>query len=369
MSSNRQFWEWLNRVESSANSDKLPAVGLFESTREYLSHSLVKDKFFYTIPVDLLRKVVAEVGYERFDASLLEMEFDLAMPCGDHSRYAGYWNGAALSYRGLRLRYARLLSDKDKEKKWPQLKENFTELRIYDVEWDYPTRRRDFRSFAGWLLTHRPFLKEHDQLWLQNVDVIRRWGTGQKEFPATDVIYTNEANNPFNDPEWVSYSSQRRDFLIRWRLGGLPGPYLTEPLEPNMDGWIDLTLLKDLGEAGGVYFVPDTVPLPSRDELRESIEDSRGRRKTADHLSEWFEYIRPNNSARNQLDRFSRIFELQHYWRLLHERHPQALKNAVGKLEYAFASWFDVSRETIRQDLIRIRRCLGSNWLARTWPM
>jgi hypothetical protein len=261
------------------------------------------------------------------------------------------------------------LTDQEKQTLWPQKEQaEISALRIYDLDGDFPILRRDFRSYAGWLLTNRQFLDEHDRLWSDHRDVIARWGTGQDLMPQTQLIDFGESPKPENDCKWLGFVASRDAFCLRWRLGGLPGPYLPEPLGPQMDGTIDANFLQTFRDAGSFFFLPDTIPLPSRDELRDSIEDSRARQRNSGHLAEWFKYIRPNNSARNQLDRFSRIFELQHYWRILNERHGDALTNSIGKLEHAFANWFDISRESIRGDLIRIRQRLGSNWMQRKFP-
>jgi len=108
-----------------------------------------------------------------------------------------------------------------------------------------------------------------------------------------------------------------------------------------------------------------------RDETspRKCAVTSRRRMAQPDHLRKWFQIIRPGNQAKNQLNRFARIFSLQHYWRLLHQRHRSAIKDAVGSLEFAFSKWFEVSEGSVHQDRLNIMRCLGSNWLDRRWPI
>src|SRR4029078_3223527 len=107
----------------------------------------------------------------------------------------------------------------------------------------------------------------------------------------------------------------------------------------------------------------------SRDQLRELLNKARRDLPKAEHLDEWHNIIRSENAARNQLDRFCRIFDLQHYWRALFQRHQDKLKGKIGTLEIAFANWFEVSRETVHGDLITIRRRLGKAWLERTSPV
>jgi hypothetical protein len=353
---------------NDCNPVQAPWVTEFTATQRYSSHRLVINRFFYTLPVKLIEAVEAEVGAARFDRDLMEMEVTLSGPCDDHSRFAGYWNGSPLPYRGLKLRYMRLLTEKDKARLPLQAQKALKQLTVYDVSWDYPTYRRDFRSYAGWLLTNNQFLDEQARLFTEHAEAIRRWGPRDDLMPEAQTIYFDESKNPNNDPLWRQYTCDQQDFFVRWRLGGMAGPYLPEPLEPDMLGRIDPKFVDQFASAGSVFFLPDIVTLPSRDELRASIEHARDRYQKAEHLQGWFELIRSDSAARNQLDRLSRIFELQHYWRILHSRHATSLKKSISKLEIAFAVWFDVSPETIHGDLIRVRQRLGKNWLDRPFP-
>jgi hypothetical protein len=79
------------------------------------------------------------------------------------------------------------------------------------------------------------------------------------------------------------------------------------------------------------------------------------------------EIIRRDNSARNQMDPFVRYFELQHYWRILHQRHPNAIYRKAGKLREAFGNVFGITNERIKEDLKVFRRRLGKDWLQRNW--
>ena len=75
--------------------------------------------------------------------------------------------------------------------------------------------------------------------------------------------------------------------------------------------------------------------------------------------------MRGSNPAKNKIPRFGRVFELQHYCRILHERHAQAIHRRLGDLEFALASFMGVSPETIHRDLLFIRDRLGEDWMSR----
>ena len=97
--------------------------------------------------------------------------------------------------------------------------------------------------------------------------------------------------------------------------------------------------------AGGVFYLPDTMPIPSRDQLRGMLDDALHRKEQPAHLNEWLQMVRAGNSARNQLDPFARAFEVQHYCRVIHQRHPAALINNTGRFEEALARFLNVSSQ------------------------
>ena len=113
---------------------------------------------------------------------------------------------------------------------------------------------------------------------------------------------------------------------------------------------------------GTTFYLPDILPIPSRDEFRNILEESLRRRTSAEHLAEWTRIVRSGNPARNQIHRYSRIFEIQHYLRALHRRHSQALHRKKGALIVSLAAFLDVSDATIEQDLRYIARRLGRDW-------
>jgi hypothetical protein len=128
-----------------------------------------------------------------------------------------------------------------------------------------------------------------------------------------------------------------RAFLVRWRLMGMAGPRLPIPMMPLLGGTFPLSIMEQLLATGGVFSVPDTYPIPSRDELRSLLEDAI-RPSRPEHLNEWMQITRKNNPAKNQIERYSRLLELQHYWELLHERHADRLTGQLTKLQTAFAT-------------------------------
>ena len=88
-----------------------------------------------------------------------------------------------------------------------------------------------------------------------------------------------------------------------------------------------------------------------------------------DHLVKWRRIVARENAAKNAIARYARLFSLQHYWRLIHERHAIAVKRQACHLRAAFATFFDVSPDSIRKDLTSITKGLGSGWERRPNPL
>jgi hypothetical protein len=118
-------------------------------------------------------------------------------------------------------------------------------------------------------------------------------------------------------------------------------------------------------ETGGLFHIPDSFPIPSRDELRALLDESLRADTGVPHLAEWKKIVGARNSAKNEIERFGRIERLARYWALMHDRHLKALAGQKGRLHQAFAKFFDTSEDTIRRDLRRIEASLGKCWLDR----
>jgi hypothetical protein len=79
-----------------------------------------------------------------------------------------------------------------------------------------------------------------------------------------------------------------------------------------------------------------------------------------EHLKEWVNIVQQHNLARNRITRFARLFEVQHYWRIMRERHPAALARRLGQFEAAVACFLKSEQQTVRRDFQFIRRRLGT---------
>jgi hypothetical protein len=118
---------------------------------------------------------------------------------------------------------------------------------------------------------------------------------------------------------------------------------------------------------GVTLFLPDTFPVPGRDRLRAMLEEAvRGGQPSA-HLVEWSALVQSESKAKRAIDRFGRLFVLQHYIVVLLLRHPAAFRGQLGRLEKVLARYLLGDRpagvDTIHKDLVFIRRRLGPDWM------
>jgi hypothetical protein len=149
-----------------------------------------------------------------------------------------------------------------------------------------------------------------------------------------------------------------QEFLVRWRLMGLAAKNLPLPLQPQTPVSEPILAMGPAYSAGGLFYFPDTFPVPSRDELRQILDDALHGHVLPEHLHGWLAMIRGDNPAKNQLPRYARLFEIQHYYRIICDRHPD-LRGHSGTLQQGLAQFLNCREGTIAKDLIFIRQRQG----------
>ena len=180
-------------------------------------------------------------------------------------------------------------------------------------------------------MTNQQFLDEHGKIIERWTDDIRQQG-----IPVMEPVVRDASAFP---GETTQASGRTREllnefeqFFIRWRLNRMPAPMAPVPLGPQFPVRDLRPVLGHMRYGGATFYLPDILPVPSRGEFRNMLEETLRCGKTADHLAEWTRIVRSRNSARNQIYRYARIFEFQYYLRALHRRHPQALHRTLCSL-------------------------------------
>jgi len=320
---------------------------------------LLTDGCFYTIPQRLLGLIFESVGPDRFDAQSVQMESELSSLVGKHSVYVGIRARAPIPYdlieppQTLAIRYEDV-----KNLNWGKTESELREF-VRTENSRLQTIGEPLRGYSGWLMTNSTFLEEHDQLLREYGDFLRR-----HDFPKP-VLLSGPGTLPQSSPDesWVGAFSR---FYGRWQLQSLAGPNLPRPLPVGLP--IPPAMAKNLTAAEGSAFVflPDIVPAPSHRALAEAIESGVNHGEKATHLAEWHHIVGQHNVAKNTISRYARLMGLQHYWRTVHQRHAAALRRNAARLRAAFATYFDVSDDSIRKDIEFIGQRLGRGWEERS---
>lgn len=328
----------------------------------FLHHPLVEGRYLFALPRPLWDSVYSKIGQEAFDAEAVELELKLSDMCGDASFNVGLWQGRVFSYNLLRESPLDLSSVECAA----ILKKNSIQLKHLAQAFENRAKvfHRTTRAYVGWLLTNSDFLDEHDELFAAWTPMIQRWGLDRLGTPPMTGMFL-PGDDPGADPSWPRYKAAFNEFFTRWRLLGLAAPYLPIPLQPLMAGCVPLSAVSQLNNSGGAFCLPDTFPVPSRDTLRNLLDDALHGTAPPDHLTEWMKLISRENSAKRSLLKFARVFEVQHYWRILHHRHPIAIRRKLRLLKEAISSFLEVTWDTVHRDLFWIRRRLGSDWISR----
>lgn len=355
-------------MERQRTEVRLTGAWSNELPLEYRDHPLIKDRPFFTLPKELLNSVQKEIRIDNFDGQLWSLEHALSGICGDHCASVGFWDSQLIPYSLLRRKRLEI-SDK------VAAELGFTAEQVQAVRTTGAERLERFafvsRAYAGWLVTNPEFRKEHDLLFSTWDDKIAEHGI-PTPVPASRDIRQHPGETDASSPK--GYEVQEADartrdclasfenFLIRWRLTNLAAPYLPVPLQPQLPVANLHAVLGHMRHGGEVFYLPDTFPVFSRDELRNILEDALRGGTVPQHLAEWTEIVAADNAAKTSMVRFARWFELQHYWGALFERHRQSLVGQKGRVEEAMAAFLDVSPDSIHRDIRDISTRLGPNW-------
>lgn len=323
-------------------------------------HPLVHEKTFYTIPKPLWDHVFANIPKCRFDPDLLAMELALAEIGGDHTSSIGISRNIPIIFNMLRRSHLDLETLREVTKS----ADPASLLATLNQRLDRIAQ--NVRGYLGWLMMNPDFLQEHDELFEQFGDSFTA-GIPQPgpTIPAGAKLPPGfRAVQP--DNRTAAAAAAVREFCRKWRLQRIAGPFLPEPLSPQFPA-MHLSQSEGYVTHGGVNIsMPDTYPIPGRAEIVSLLEDTLRGAGVPPHLSAWVAIANSGNRAKGEIPRFGRLFEIQHYCRILYTRHPAALRRAAIHLEQALADFLDVDAAVIHKDLGWIKRRLGENWMSRS---
>jgi hypothetical protein len=320
---------------------------------------------FCTLPAGFLNSLQRFLGKDAFVPAGLLQEYEWSQWSGDHTQSVGFWGKNQIIFNHLRRKRVAGQIDQATLNRlnWP--------FKLAEVErmLDVGNSRLEriwkiSRGYIGWLMTTRQFLEEHDKLIEKHSAEIEQWG-----FPSLSRPIVGQVPEglllPKPEARLQEFFQSFDDFYVRWRLVKLAAPNLPVPLQSQTPVAAPILALGPQNQGGSLFFLPDTFPIPSRDELRVILEESLRNSASPAHLAEWHKLVSGKNPAKNKIARFGKIFEIQHYYRILHQRHHDALAGRLGKLELALAEFLKVEESTVHADMVHLRKRLGANWMSR----
>jgi hypothetical protein len=330
----------------------------------HFKHPLIRGRCFFTLPLPLWNELYRQIGAKSFDPGLAIVEGALSQFCRDHSQNVGFWKDEPIVYDLLRRSQARSISaENGRTVGWNTSQKQLDQaMQIYQGRSDAFSKVA--RGYAGWLLTSKLFLEEHDSLLEQWAGMVQRWGLKYLGILLPSGMLLPGCD-PTSDAQWPEFKRVFEAFFTRWRLQRLAAPCLPVPLRPLLGGEFPTSVLPQVNRAGGAFVLPDTFPIGSRDALRDMLAEAIQRPEESQHLREWLEIVSGDNPGKKPIVRFAQLLELQHYWRIIHHRHGDAIKRKLGVVKEVLADFLGISRDTVHRDLMFITKRLGKGWVHR----
>jgi hypothetical protein len=326
-------------------------------------HPLTRGQFYYTLPGDLLEPALVAMGRKNsavMDADVVGLDRRMSQLSGDHTWVVGFWNRTPIHHDALRERPLPSTIPIDQETVndlgW-ELQAAQVQLALELTDKPYVRIQRSRRAYCGWLLSNLQFIQEHDTFWNEWQPAIQRFGIplmGPAVTQPRERTNVHRARGRLRD-----LLEALEAFLRRWDLAQLVGPRLPLPLSPQIQhlgqpGHADLTVQQ--------FSVPRSVSLPGQELSYAMIDGSLGRSHAPEHLKPWMDIVAKKNAAKHPLGRLARLFEHQHFWRVLHDRYGPACVGLKGELERIIAKFLRVDHETVHRDLQYLRDQLGPDW-------
>jgi hypothetical protein len=324
---------------------------------QYRDHRLLQNGLFFTLPQALIEAIQQISLHERLDQGLWNLETELARQCAPGT-YVGFWSLRPIEYKLLRSDPVLATPEEAAARNW-------TETQLTAVNECGADRVKRFnviaRAYVGWLLANRKFLTEHHQLfeaWKPDV--------AEHGLPSMGPVVSEGSRIPgaklASAGRFQDFLQAFETFFVRWRLSGMAAPFLPVPLQPQLPVTLLQAVLGHMRHGGKTFYLPDTFPVPSRDELRDILEEALRGSQPPEHLLDWSQKVQANNAAKNTIPHFARLFALQHYWRAIYQRHGDGLRRSKAVVEEAMSAFLGVSTDSIRHDLGSIAEVLGEEW-------
>jgi len=329
----------------------------------YRGHPLVANRVFFTLPPRLLRPLVAQCGKKAFKPESLHLEGSLTDRISHNKCLVGYNAlGEGLEHHLLPFHSDPLPNPSNSTLERIGWSRSSYDRFLQEAPKRLEPYREALRGYLGWLVTNPLYLSERDALFETWRDQINHEGIPQSGPTVFGSISHHELVQRVVSSTTVDFLTEFARFYARWRLQHLVARDLPMPLGPQLPITHPLTLLTHMRAGGVSLYQPDTVMIPSRDTLRDTLEDIRVHQLENGHLSEWTDIIRKSRSSNHTVHKYGQILNLHFYWSLLEQRHPALFKGRRSKIQAAFGDYLGVDTRAIekaRQQInVRLRATL-----------
>lgn len=328
-------------------------------------HDLMRGRCYYVLPRKLLDPAIVAMNSAYLDRDVIEFDLMVADGLGTKGTIVGFWNRQPIRHAYLQQRdpAANLPSDQKTINSlgWEGVTSQNLQLAYATGDRLMEPLFRCQQAYCGWLCCNPEFVEEERKLWRRLVPLLGQFGVPCLAAPLPSKRPISVADTTGRACRLYRVFAQ---FADRWRLEQLPGPGLPQPHGVDLAG-LGIRSSPDHGkEAVLNLHLPRNVALLGAEELAESIEYAMARSSAPAHLRPWETIVAKSNIAKHVLPRWARIFMLQHYWRVLHERYAEACDRRAGQLKHVFAKFLNVGVDTVHVDLRIVRSCLGPAWFA-----
>jgi hypothetical protein len=362
--------------------DSLPASQLdkrlFRASKKY---GMVPTQLFFVLPETLLRILHdSELALHQLDPALYQLETEIKDTVSAIAGAVGVWNGQPIIYRFLAppppvsTLKDQVLYNFAKCADWKPVMPNI-DANLQAVDAAIDDSYKSALGYCGWLLINPQFIDEHERFFIKWRAMVLQHGLPIRGAAPEGIEkwFTDQGKLSTLDHDAERYAREFGELLNRWNLYALCAPYLPEPMQIQHPVLL-AHQAPHLTRAGGkLIYIPDNVPVPDRDTAREMLSNSNAT-DSSQHLKEWHAIVNAKNKGKNAVSHFSRLFRLQHYWRVLHNRWGKHLHGRIQSAQRAFSEWLEPSDsnpeqsfETIRSDLRAIARRRGDpDWYRKT---
>jgi len=314
--------------------------------------------YFYTIPASVWNSLQTEIpAFKDGKSQALMKDLEISKAISAHWHGVGFHRQELITYDLLASKsqpanaWTAIPPEFKEMDDWKHLSDQNLQLATQTAEPRFAWIHRGRRGYCGWLMTNTTFLSEHNLLFRTHASVILELGTNIIRVASERCLADSNEFLPA-DGGRLAFAQAIQAFCSRWQLSGMAGPYLPIPQGVQTPVLSNDLLAPSMLNNGILLYLPFTFPLPSEDELRSMISDALTRRAGMDHISDWIAVVSTKNANKGrQMERYGRVFEIQHFLRLLTERHPTALINNKQKAMRAFAKYYNQADiDTMKDD-------------------